>query len=484
MPDTYKPTWSSLAKHPTPQWFKDEKFGIYTHWGLYSVPAYGANGTWYPNQLYREGSKAYQHHVKTYGHPSEFGHKDFVPMFTAEKFDPDEWAEIFKSSGARFAGPVAEHHDGFSMWDSSVNPWNAAKMGPKRDIVGELEKSYKKAGMRYVATFHHAFNWWFFPVWDDRYDCGKLENTGLYVRTHGKDELPDTEYLDQWRDKIIEVIDGYGPDLLWFDFGLGGIPERYRREMLSYYYNKAEELGKEVVVTFKEMPKGWNHLPPGTGIADLELGKMNELTHYQWITDTSIDAGGTWSYVTNVGYKSTERLIHNLVDRVSKNGQLLLNIGPRADGTIPEPAQHALKEMGRWLEVNGEAIFGTTPWMSSGTGPTAIEGGSHFNENNEVRFSASDFRFTTKDDAVYVICLGRPGDSVNIETLRPHKKGDQMKLDPFKAFYPEDIESISMLGTDQKLQWRLDEDGLTIDTPDKIPNDTACTFKIDIRPVN
>ena len=483
MTGRYKPTWSSLATHPTPQWFKDEKFGIYTHWGLYSVAAYGSNGTWYPNQIYREGSKAFNHHVKTYGHPSEFGHKDFIPMFKAEKFDADEWAEIFKSSGARFAGPVAEHHDGFSMWDSKVNSWNAAQMGPKRDIVGELEKSIRKQGMRYVATFHHAFNWWFFPVWDEQYDCGKQENTGFYVRTHERDERPDKEYLDQWRDKVIEVIDAYSPDLLWFDFGLGGIQERYRKEMLARYYNSAEELGKEVVVTFKEIPKGWNHLPPGTGIADLELGKMNELTHYQWITDTSIDAGGTWSHVTNVGFKSTERLIHNLIDRVSKNGQLLLNIGPRADGSIPGPAQAALVGIGRWLEVNGEAIFGTTPWVSSGTGPTAVEGGSHFNEGNEVRFTASDFRFTTKDDAVYAICLGRPGDSVNIETLRPYKSGERTKLDPFKIIYPEDIKSIRMLGSDQNLKWRLDEDGLTMEMPQKIPNDIACAFKIDLYPV-
>ena len=468
---TFESTWNSLVTHRTPQWFRDAKFGIYTHWGIYSVPAYGRNGTWYPHNIYNETTPEHRHHVRTYGPLSEFGYKDFIPLFTAEKFDADEWAEIFKGAGAKFAGPVAEHHDGFSMWPSTVNPWNAERMGPKQDIVGSLAAAIRGQGMKFAATFHHSHNWWFFPVWDERFDCAHPANTGIYPRPHGKDERPDQEYLDTWRDKIYEVIDRYQPDLLWFDFGLGAIQERYRREMLAHYYNKERDWGREVVVTFKEIPKGWNNLPPGTGVADLEVGKMNDLTHHIWITDTSIDAGpnGTWSHVRNVGYKSTERLIHNLVDRVSKNGYLLLNVGPRADGAIPEQARAGLAGMGKWLEINGEAIYGTTPWLAYGTGPTKVEGGSHFNENNEARFTSHDFRFTVKGNDLFAVCLGRPGDSVTIDTL--------------KILYPEEIAGVTMLGSDQPLKWKIDEDGMTIETPEKVTGEYAFTFRISLRGV-
>ncbi|MFC1600881.1 alpha-L-fucosidase [Candidatus Sumerlaeota bacterium] len=469
MENAYEPTWNSLATHPAPQWFREAKFGIYTHWGPYSVPAYGRNGTWYPHCMYREDTKEYKHHVKTYGPPSEFGYKDFIPMFTAEKFDPEEWAELLKNAGARFAGPVAEHHDGFTMWDSKLTKWNAARMGPKRDVVGELEKAIRAQGLRFATTFHHANNWWFFPNWKKEFDCANPEYAGLYTRPHQEHERPDKEYLDRWRDKIIEVIDSYQPDLLWFDFALGRIQESYRKQFLAYYYNKEAEWGREVAVTYKEMPKGWHNLPPMCGVLDLEVGKMNELTAHAWITDTTVDAGpdGTWSYVKNVGYKSVERLVHNLVDRVSKNGYLLLNVGPRADGTIPEQAQECLLGIGKWLEVNGEAIYGTTPWFAYGEGPTKQEGGKHFNETGEPRYTAHDIRFTVKGNMLYAICLGRPGDAVTIKTL--------------KSLYESEIKSVRMLGVDRDLKWQLDEeDGLTIETPPAMPSAHACAFSIEL----
>jgi alpha-L-fucosidase len=465
---TYDKSWTSLATHPMAQWFRDAKFGIYTHWGPYSVPAYGGNGTWYPNQMYQEGCDGFTHHTKTYGHPSKFGYREFIPTFTADKFDAEEWADLFKKSGAQFAGPVAEHHDGFAMWYSKLTKWNSVQMGPKRDVVGELEKAIRGQGMRFATTFHHSHNWWFFPTWNKEFDCSNPEYAGLYSRPHAKDAWPDKEYLDIWLGKLREVIDGYRPDLIWFDFGLAKIRESYRREFLSYYYNKEKEWDRELVVTFKDMD-GNSNLPPMTGVMDLEVGKMNEMTHHPWITDTSVDVSdgdSAWSHVNTAGYKSAERLVHNLADRVSKNGYLLLNVGPRADGTIPEQAQAEMLEIGKWLEVNGEAIFGTTPWLRSGEGPTEVKGGSHFNERNEARFTCDDIRFTSKGNDLYVICLGRPGDVVRVKSLA--------------MLYPEDIKAIQMLGVDGDLKWTLDQqgEGLCIEAPRKMPCKHAVTFKI------
>jgi alpha-L-fucosidase len=267
MSSQYQPTWNSLKTHHTPQWFLDAKFGIYTHWGVYSVPARGPNATWYPFNMYREGEPQYEYHVKTYGHPTEFGYKDFIPMFTAEKFDPDEWAELFRQAGAQFAGPVGEHHDGFCMWDTQYSDWSAAKMGPKRDVVGELEKAIRKQGMRFMVALHHAANWWFFPHWRQEFDVSNPRYAGLYGELHNLDkdpgegvegferffaqDKPSKAFLDQWKGKTLEVIDKYQPDMLWFDFGLVGMQELYRKEMLAYYYNKAAEWGKEVLVTYK-----------------------------------------------------------------------------------------------------------------------------------------------------------------------------------------------------------------------------------------
>jgi alpha-L-fucosidase len=467
MKKKYEPTWTSLTTYPLAQWFRDAKFGIYTHWGPYSVPAYGENGSWYPKKMYNPEKEEYRYHCKTYGSPEQAGYKDFIPLFKAEKFDADEWADLFARSGAKFAGPVAEHHDGFSMWDSKLTKWNSVAMGPKRNIVGELEKAIRARKMKYFCSFHHAFNWWFFPTADKKYDCSNPEYAGLYSRPHPREERPDKEYLDIWKNKLIEVVDRYQPDMLWFDFCLGKIRESYRRDFLAYYYNQAEKWDREVVVAYKAF-KGWHDLPPMAGLIDFELGKMHELTPNVWLTDTSVDAGGHWSYVKDMGYKSVASLIHGLVDRVSKNGYLLLNVGPRPDGTIPKPAQDCLLGIGKWLEVNGEAIFGTTPWFAYGEGPTQQEGGGHFNEKNEPMFTAKDIRFTTKDNALYAICLGQPGDQVTIGSL--------------KRLYPEDIVSVRMLGAGHDSIWRWDsDDGLIINVPRKTPSEHAVAFRVTLK---
>ncbi len=468
----YRPDWASIGEHPTPKWFKDAKFGIYTHWGIYSVHGVGPNGTWYSHAIYfNQKSSQYKHHLKNYGPLEKFGYKDFIPMFTAEKFDPDEWAGLFKKAGAKFAGPVAEHHDGFSMWDSKYTKWNSAKMGPKRDVLGELEKSIKKRSMKYVTAFHHAANWWFFPVWDKNLDCGDPRYSGLYGPIHKKGEKPNKAYLDTWYAKLKEVVDKYDPDLIWFDFALGNIREDCRKKFMAYYYNKALERKKEVMVTYKD-----HDIPVGTGIVDFELGRMDHLTYHMWITDTSVDDQGAWSYVKDAKFKSVKRLVNNLIDRVSKNGYLLLNVGPRPDGTIPDGAKKCLYGMGDWLKVNGEAIYGTRPWSYFGEGPTKLKKEGGFNEGDEMKYTARDIRFTVKANVLYAICLGWPNKTFSIRSVGGKMHNGFGGID--YAFYPSEIKSVSMLGMDRNLKWAMSEKGLTITRPDKKPCEHAFVFKI------
>jgi alpha-L-fucosidase len=464
----YKPAWNSLRTYPIPQWLRDGKFGIYTHWGIYAVPAFGPNATWYSNNVYtKPDSPQRKHHETTYGPLEKFGYKDFIPMFTGEKFDANEWADLFEKAGARFAGPVAEHHDGFAMWDTKWSEWNAAKMGPKRDIVGELSRAIKKRNMKFVTAFHHAENWFFFPTWDKRYDCGDPRYSGLYGEIHEKGAMPSKAFLEKWQGKIIEVIDKYEPDFIWFDFGLDLINEEYTKDFLAYYYNKALSQKKEVLVTYKE-----HDLPPGVGINDLELGQESEMTYHEWITDSTVDNGQGWGYVKGHGFKTLDNLIDNLVDRVSKNGYLLLNVGPRPDGTIPDEAKELLLGMGKWLKVNGEAIYGTTPWTIAGEGPTKLEGRkSSFNERTDLKYTAEDIRFTVKDNNLYAAVLDWPGDKVLIKSMVKPKR-------TWMGLYPSEIVSITMLGDGKELKWELTKEGLVIETPKSKPCDYAFVFKI------
>ena len=475
----FVPTWESLSRNPTPQWLRDGKFGIYTHWGVYAVPAVGPNGTWYSHNIYMNpNSPERAYHEATYGPLEKFGYKDFIPMFTGDKFDANQWAELFRKAGARFAGPVGEHHDGFAMWNSRLTEWNATRMGPKRDVVGELAGACRRQGMRFMVAMHHAENWWFFPHWVKEYDTSDPRYAGLYGQPHNLEwangvpvtdtrndlwqlqDKPSEEFLDRWQGKIREVIDNYQPDLLWFDFGLRYIQEHYKRDLLTYYYNKAQEWGKEVVVTYK-----WHDLAPNAAVVDLELGRFPELTYHDWITDTTVDDGHGWGYLKDTAYKPVSALVHYLVDNVSKNGYMLLNVGPKPNGEIPEQAQEILLGIGRWLDVNGEAIYGTTPWMTYGEGPTQMAKAGPFSEDKEVRYTAEDIRFTVKDDVLYAICLGWPGQEVTIKCAA-------------EKLYESEIESIRMLGAEEELSWTMTSEGLKIAAPAKRPCDHAYTFRI------
>ena len=458
----YEPKWESLIQHPVPDWFRDAKFGIYFHWGVYSVPAY--ENEWYPRLMYidavhpRKKVNFFQYHKKTWGPQDQFGYKDFIPLFTAEKFDADEWVDLFVKAGAKYVGPVAEHHDGFAMWDSKLTDWDAADMGPKRDIVGEIAAAARKRDLKVLTSFHHAYNWKYYePAF--QYDAKDPRYAGLYGTPH-KPGAPESEdFLKDWLGKIVEVIDKYQPDYIWFDFGWKEDTfDPYKREFLAYYYNKAEEWGKNVVVSYKG-----NHLPRGAGVLDLERGRLDSLYQDVWITDTAIGKK-SWSYITNPDYKSVNVMVDNIIDRVSKNGNTLLNISPRADGTIPDEQKERLLGIGAWLKINGEAIYGTRPWFTYGEGPTHFRGGS-FIDKKELIYTAQDLRFTTKGNALYAIALDWPIDEIAIKSFRILEK--------------EKIKSVTLLGHDGELSWELGENGLTIKTPDKKPCDNAYSFKVE-----
>ena len=346
----YEPKWESLTQHPDPQWFEDAKFGIYWHWGPYAVPAFGHE--WYPRWMYmpgiqRENDDFFAYHQTHYGHQSKFGYKDFIPMFTAEKFDAEEWADLMVKAGAKFAGPVGQHHDGFAMWDSDLTEWDAAEKGPKRDIVGELEKALRARDLKFMVSLHHTRRWWFYESsYEGDYDTKDPQFAGynkIYPPIHHQGDSPTEGYMKDWEARIKEVIDKYQPDLLWFDRGLNiedffreALPEfrEYVKRFLAYYYNSADEWGREVGVTYK-----LQDLPRGAGILDLERGRMNDLSEHVWLTDTSV-LRNSWCYIQDPIHKPVNELVDVFVDIVSKKGNMLLNIAPRPDGSIP-PMQQA-----------------------------------------------------------------------------------------------------------------------------------------------
>lgn len=476
--EPYEANWESLTRYETPEWFQDAKFGIFIHWGPYAVPAFGSE--WYPRLMYMDEqiwnanfevksekpSGIYEHHVKTYGHPGEFGYKDFIPMFKGERFDAAEWIDLFVQSGAKYIVPVAEHHDAFAMYKSNITRWNSVDMGPKRDVLGELFTEARKKGLKTGASSHLAFNWAYFnrkeefDNWDPQYD-------DLYGVNREKTDQMSDAWRETWWNRTKDIIDNYQPDLLWFDFYLD--KEAFRPnhpELAAYYYNKGLEWNKEVVLQNKNFG-GFESYPPGTNVLDLERGKMSDIQKSTWQTDTSVGAN-SWGYVTNWISKTPNTLIDDLVDIVSKNGCLLLNVGPKADGTIPEDQQAVLLEIGKWLATNGQAIFGSRPWRVFGEGPTAVAVGHH-TEGKNKDLTAEDFRFTTNDDKLYAIAMDWPAaGETQITQLAQQSENCQW-----------DIKEVKLLGYDGNLEWEHTKEGLSIKLPMEKPGDHAFVFEVD-----
>jgi alpha-L-fucosidase len=465
----FEPTWDSLKQYRAPDWNMDGKFGIFIHWGVYAVPAAGSE--WYPRNMYNRDNPLLEHHRKTWGDQSQFGYEDFVPEFRAEKWDPDAWAELFEASGARYVVPVAEHHDGFAMYNSSHTRWNSVKMGPRRDICGELARAVRKRGMRFGVSTHYAWNWRYYFK-DESFDNVNPAYADLYGVNHDAKAPASAEFIAHWQARTKELIDKYEPDLLWFDFGFC-YPEfeQARKEVAAYYYNKGQEWNKGVVLNYKRWTKAAEGVtevafPDGAGTLDLEREKSPRIPEYFWQTDTSISTK-SWGYIDNDEFKSPDRLVDDLVDIVSKNGCLLLNVGPHADGTIPQGAQDVLLAIGRWLRVNGAAVYGTRPWKISGEGPTGTAEG-HLSESKNKPYTSEDIRYTQDGRHLFAIALDWPqGGEVVITSLRAATdvgiKG---------------IMSISLLGQKAPLEWFVDERGLVVKLPGERMGEFAYALKI------
>jgi alpha-L-fucosidase len=474
----FEPTWESLKQYSIPQWFIEAKLGIFIHWGIYSVPAF--DNEWYSRNMYLQGHPAFEHHQQKWGNQFQFGYKDFIPMFTGEKFDPDAWAELFKKAGARYVVPVAEHHDGFAMYDTALSEWNAVKMGPKRDVIGELSAAVRKQNMVFGVSSHRAEHWWFFnggrafdsDVQDPRYNdfygpAVSVEASNVIVSEawHSRDwtPRPTTKFLDDWLARCCELVDKYQPQFIYFDWWIEQLAfEPYLQKFAAYFYNCGSEWNKGVVLTHK-----FDSFPEGTAVYDLERGKSTDIRKNRWQADTSVSYK-SWCFLEADEFKAPGKIVHDLVDAVSKNGNLLLNVGPKPDGTIPDEAVHCLTELGTWLTINGEAIFDAQHWHTYGEGDTPL-GIGHLQERDDQPFTAADIRFMANDHALYAICLGLPEDTINIQTLGS-----------FSSLKATAIERISMLGADEALSWVQNEDGLQITPPAQKPGDYAFTFKIEL----
>jgi len=480
-PKVYDNTWESLANHnEAPNWFQDAKFGIYFHWGVYSVPA--EFDEWYPRNMHIPTHAAYKHHVATYGHPSTFGYHDFIPMFKGEHFNAEDWADLFYKAGAKFAGPVAEHHDGFSMWDSKITPWNSKNKGPKKDITGALEKTIKAKGLKFITTFHHSkqlqryrgkeasefsldkkdtrkFSKSHYPLFEG---MPPAENNPELALLYGN--VPEDEWNENiWFGKLKEVIDQYQPDIVWFDSWLDQVPEAYRQKFCAYYLNEAKKLNKEVVIVRKQ-----DDLPLTVSVDDLEKSRKNSIEPKSWMTDETVSTG-SWCYTKDLKIKPAEDVLHVLIDIVSKNGVLLLNISPKADGTILEDQKNVLLDMGTWLNKYGESIYATRPWYTFGEGPTKEPNGHFKNAKKflKIKYSNKDIRYTTKGNIIYAIVLGIP------------EVGKTMFLNAFhKKEFSKEIEKVELLDTQEKIEWILNEDGLQITAPNKVIDTMATVYKI------
>ncbi|MGN1410653.1 MAG: alpha-L-fucosidase [Eubacteriales bacterium] len=471
----YSADWDSLSAYRVPEWYRSAKFGIFIHWGAYAVPAFGSE--WYPRNMYVQGSDEYKHHIETYGEHKNFGYKDFIPMFKAEKFDPAEWAELFEEAGAKYVVPVAEHHDGFQMYKSDISHWNAYEMGPCRDTLGELKAEFSKRGIVTGASSHRIEHW-FFMGHGKEFDSDikePLTPEDLYwpampERDHqdmfSKPE-PTEEFMNDWLVRCCEIVDEYHPKIMYFDWWIHHSAAReYLKKFAAYYYNRAHEWGEEVVINYKQDAYMF-----GTAVVDIERGMFSDIKPYYWQTDTAV-ALNSWGYTENNNYRAASSIICDLVDIVSKNGCLLLNIGPKANGEIPKEDADILREIGAWLKVNGEAIYGTKVWRTHGEGPTEVIEGQ-FSDGIKKEFTSRDIRYTVNGENIYATALHGDENGEYHFTLLGEKDASR------KANFHGIVKNVTMLGYDGEVEWSRDEEALHVKTgPENRDSESPVVFKV------
>ncbi len=466
-PGPVQPTWESLKQnYRVPEWFVGAKFGIFMHFGVFSVPAH--MNEWYEKFMYAGGDDStlnamHSHesllawHTEHFGPPEKFGYKDFIPMLKAEKFNADAWASLFKRAGARYVVPGAQHHENFAMWDSKVTPFNSVKMGPKRDIIGELSAAVRKHGMKLGIANHGIENFQFInppPELAARMKAAKVDLfdptwVDFYNYADRSDKACE-RFLVNWYERNVELIDKYQPDLLYFD---NGIDQRYldplKLQIAAYYYNRSKGWNKQVSLTTKKAafsPTNKNTETIGS-ILDFEGHTPRGIRTGSWEEDRSI--GNSWGYIDGMRVNSADVVISWLLDAVSKNGTLLLNVAPKADGTIPEDQQQVLLNVGKWLDTNGEAIYDTHSWTK-------------FRETGK-----QDIYFTVKGSFLYATILGSwPAGDVVLTSLAAGQVPSGQ------------VTSVTMLGSAGQLHFTQNSDGLKVTLPNGPPGEIAYTLKI------
>jgi alpha-L-fucosidase len=475
----YEPTWTSLRKHKIPQWLIDAKFGIYSHVSFETIR-------------------------NIPGNEKKFDH-ELIKDFKLEKFKAADWADLYVKAGAKFAGPVSWHGSGYVHWDSDLTKFNVVDMGPKFDLLGELSREIRKRDLKVITSFHTGY--WYHRALD-------RENPGMYdpqyVELYGPAHDDSVQNIVAWKnhvekqskftqefdksmiDKMNEAVDKYHPDIAWVDvsFGgtvrafnkgrykdgklvanediyIGGHTESNQRNFISNFYNDGLNRKSEVEFVYKEYD-----VPPGVGMRNFENGLIDQLTYDTWMTDIDMCDPVSWFYKEGMGIKDANLIVDILVDVTAKNGVLLLNVPPKPDGTFADYIKNELYQIGDWLKINGEAIYGTMPWTIYGEGPSSLAKTGHYSESKRnASYTEKDFRFTQKDNTLYAICMDVPAGEIFINSL-----GTRGRL------YEGDILSISLLGSKERLKYSQSETGLSIEMPKNFTGKYSTVFKIQRKP--
>jgi alpha-L-fucosidase len=468
----FKPADESLKQYNCPEWFRDAKFGIWAHWGPQAVPR---QGDWYARRMYQENDPAYKYHIEHYGHPSVFGYKDIIPLWKAGRWDPDKLMALYKKAGAKYFVSMGSHHDNFFLWNSKINRWNAVNMGPKKDVVGLWQQAARKQGLKFGVSEHlgASYTWFQAAHGSDKtgpkagvpYDGTNLDYQDLY---HAKTMPDDKDWLTnnpafqlEWYRCIKELIDNYHPDLLYSDSKMPF--EDVGRTLIAHFYNQdiAKNSGQlEAVYTCKQ-PSG------GMWVEDLERGVKDTVSQYPWQTDTSI---GDWYYRTGQKYKTSTEIIQMLVDIVSKNGNLLINVVQTPEGDLEPDMLQILDEIGIWTSANGEGIYGSRPWKLYGEKPEGepVKKLGRFDEN--FGYTSKDIRFTSQGNTLYAFCLGKPETDIMIRSLAKSSK-----------LADKPVASVTMVGSKEKISWKQTTQALMIKKPSKMPSWQVIGFKIEFR---
>ena len=473
----FQPNWESLKQYRCPEWFRDVKFGMWAHWGPQGAPK---QGDWYARNMYIQGQRQYEYHLKHYGHPFSVGFKDIIPLWNAKNWEPETLIRKYKKAGARYFASLGVHCDNFDCWNSRHHRWNAVNMGPKRDIVGTWCRIARENDLRFAVSEHLAWSYSWFNVNKDSdltgpyagvpYDGNDPKNWDFYFEPHAErtanfPQQPSESFKLSWFTRIQDLIDQYKPDLVYTD---GGVFGQVGRDLIAYYYNANMSWhngSQEGVYTIKMQRPGGNtgEYEEGAGTRDMERTVLNRISPEPFHTDMCL---GQWQYFEGFEYKTSRDVIQTLIDVVSKNGTMLLSVPQMPDGTIDSKEESILDDITKWMAVNSEAIYSTRPWKQFGEGPEKASD-EVIDLRTRKSLTANDIRFTTKNGKLYVFCLGAPEKDIEVRALGAAS-----------GLWPGKIANIRLLGSEEKITWTVAADRLRITRPVHQPSDFAVTFEL------